>query len=115
MITKLFLGAVFVFTASVFFVGVVEALWLAWLYLGIAFLVLGILLMSDDHFREKYYRSSLKDSEWERVHSEKDKKLFDKYYFPFRGILGGIAAIALYYIAHQQLFVAISTWFIRVF
>lgn len=108
--TILCLGAAFVFASSVFFIGIVEALWLTWLYVGIALLCLGILLMSNDRFRERYYLSSIKSPEWERVYSEKEKKLFHKYYFPFRGILGGASAITLYWTTHQHIFATLSVW-----
>lgn len=99
-----------------FFIGAVEALWLAELYLGFAFVIVGSLMMSNARFRDKYYRiNDMNSSEWERTRSEKQKKNCDKYYFPGRGIVGGIGMIFLFWLTHYQIFATIGSWLAKLF
>ena len=107
--SKHFIIAALLFIATSFVIGLVEALWLAELYLGFAYLVLGILLMSNSKRREQFYRSNMKDPVWEKSYSPEAKRLFDTFYFPSRGILAGVALIVLYLGIHQQLFTYVAT------
>jgi hypothetical protein len=108
-----FIIAIAVFAVSSTFIGVMQGLWLAGLYLGVAFLVIGLLTMSSSPFRKQFYRRNMTDPEWERTHSKREKDFFDHYYFPPRGIIGGIGLIFLFWLTHQQLLLEIVDWLRR--
>jgi hypothetical protein len=115
-IAYIWIVAILIFGVSFVFIGAVEALWLAELYLGFVFLIVGVLMMSNAQFRDKYYRiNDMNSSEWERAHSEEEKNKFDKYYFPGRGIAGGIGMIFLFWLTHHQMFAAIGSWLAKLF
>lgn len=102
--------AVIIFLVGTVFVGIIQALWLVGLCLGLTCLVIGLLMLSSRSFRERYYRENMNDPQWETRHSENAKTFMNRYHYPFRMLMGGIGLICLYCITHQQLLGGIGAW-----
>ena len=107
ILVRLLLAGIALLAVSSILLGITEALWLGPLYLGIAALVTGMLLMLKPKFWDRLYGTA-----HENTSSEKAKR-FNRYYFGFRGVLGGVAMITLYWLTHQQLFATIVNWLKR--
>jgi hypothetical protein len=95
--------AIALFAVSALFVGTTEGFWLAMLYFGVAMVVMGVMMMSSQPFRERFYHRYMNDPGGDKLLSSKQRTFFDHYYYPLRAILAGLLMVALYCISHAQL------------
>jgi len=102
--------ALVLFAIASSFIGATQAFWLAVLFSGVAFVVLGLLMFFSQSFRNKYYHTYAYDPESERVLSENEKEFFRRYSFPQRPIAAGACLIVLYLGTHQYLLSGIVSW-----
>jgi uncharacterized membrane protein len=110
MITVILWLVILLFIVTSFVVGITEAFWLLALLIGIGFFISGILLMSSERFVKIWYQSPRRDEAYKKLFSEKQKYFLDRYYSGVRCITGGGGLIAIYWITHQQVFIAIGSW-----